>query len=427
MSLFKIFAALRKEFIQLVNDRVGLMLLFLMPLLLVGIITIIQDGAYKVVNENKIPMLVVNHDQGAQGAVLIGKMVESGLFEMDASPELREESLKAELLARGKMLALYIPDHFSAGMSANAQELSQILMQDLGLSDDSLSKRNAAIPSLKFYQDPVLQENYTHSVLGIIYSLLGEIENAQMVSEIYAAMDIEGNERILREKIEFNRVQIKTEIAMNGNSRVVPNASQHNVPAWTIFAMFFMVVSLGSNLVKERAGGSFMRLRTMPTSFALVMTSKMLVYLIVAVLQVLVTFGMGMTFLPAIGLPPLTIPDNWLAACVVVLLSSLSAVSYATLVGAMARTQEQANGFGAVSIIIFGAVGGILVPTFVMPGYMQIAANFSPLHWCLEGFYILFLKGGSWHDLQEVIVFLGLFVVICQLGSYIKFKIDRII
>ncbi len=108
-------------------------------------------------------------------------------------------------------------------------------------------------------------------------------------------------------------------------------------------------------------------------------------------------------------------------------MSSMAAVSYALLIGSWAKTQEQANGFGAISIIIFGAIGGILVPTFVMPEFMQFASNFSPLHWCLEGFYILFLKGGSWHELRWVILFLGVFILICQLCTYIKLRIEKII
>ena len=97
------------------------------------------------------------------------------------------------------------------------------------------------------------------------------------------------------------------------------------------------------------------------------------------------------------------------------------------MIGAFAKTEQQANGFGAISIIIFGAIGGILVPTFVMPGFMQFFSNFSPLHWCLEGFYVLFLKGGSWQDLRTVFAFLGIFIVFCQLGTYFKLRLERII
>ncbi|TDE11399.1 ABC transporter permease [Dyadobacter psychrotolerans] len=429
--MFKVYSSVRKELLLLLNDRVGLSLMFLMPLLLVFIITIIQDGVYKVVNENQISLLVLNEDKGKQGSKLVSVLRESGLFKIDtlggSGKKGSQESLKSELLAKGKMIALYIPQKFTSGLEINAGQVSRILMDDLGLEHDSVQAKTAEIPALSFYHDPVLQQNYTYSIMGIIQSYLSVIENSLMIDNMYTTMDMENQSGRLKERMINNRVKINPVVASNNNSMAVPNSTQHNVPAWTIFAMFFMVVSLGSNIVKERVNGSFLRLKTMPTSFMLVMFSKMSVYVMVAVLQVTLTFSMGLWILPRLGLPELSLPSNVLAFASVVFISSMAAVSYALMIGSFARTQEQANGFGAISIIIFGAIGGILVPTFVMPAFMQVASNFSPLHWCLEGFYILFLKGGSWQELGKVFLFLGIFISICQLCTYFKLKLEKII
>ncbi|MDR6809155.1 ABC-2 type transport system permease protein [Dyadobacter sp. BE34] len=425
--MFKLFASLRKELLLLINDKVGLALMFLMPLLLVFIITIIQDSAYKMVNENQIPLLVVNHDNGKEGNKLVELLTKSGLFKIDSQNAIRQESLKSELLSRGKMIALYIPASFSAGLESNAEDVSTILMDDLGLDRDTTRHQKVSMPKLSFYNDPVLQENYSYSVMSVIQSYMSVIENSLMIDRMYANMDIAERSGKLKDKMISNRVGIDQIVARNNNSTAIPNSTQHNVPAWTIFAMFFMVVSLGSNIVKERINGSFLRLKTMPTTFMVVMFSKMAVYVVVAALQVALTFSMGVWILPKLGLPKLSVPDNIIATIAVIFISSMAAVSYALMIGAFAKTEQQANGFGAISIIIFGAIGGILVPTFVMPGFMQFFSNFSPLHWCLEGFYVLFLKGGSWQDLRTVFAFLGIFIVFCQLGTYFKLRLERII
>lgn len=425
--MFKVFSSLRKEYLLLINDKVGLALMFLMPLLLVFIITIIQDSAYKMVNENQIPLLVVNHDAGKEGDKLVDLLKKSGLFKIDSQDAVAEKSLKSELLSRGKLIGLYIPKTFSSGLESNAADVSNILMDDLGLERDSVNTEKVSMPTLSFYNDPVLQENYSFSVMGIIQSYMSVIENSLMIDRMYSTMDLGGQSEELKKKMISNRVKINQIVASNNNSTAIPNSTQHNVPAWTIFAMFFMVVSLGSNIVKERINGSFLRLKTMPTTFMLVMFSKMAIYVLVAVVQVALTFSMGIWILPELGLPKLTIPTNLFAFACVILISSMAAVSYALMIGAYARTEQQANGFGAISIIIFGAIGGILVPTFVMPGFMQFASNFSPLHWCLEGFYILFLKGGSWQELKNVFAFLGIFILLCQLATYFKLRMERII
>lgn len=411
----------------LINDKVGLALMFLMPLLLVFIITIIQDSAYKMVNENQIPLLVVNHDNGKEGNKLVELLTKSGLFKIDSQNAIPQESLKSELLSRGKMIALYIPATFSAGLESNAEDVSTILMEDLGLERDTTRHQKVSMPKLSFYNDPVLQENYSYSVMSVIQSYMSVIENSLMIDRMYANMDIAERSAKLKDKMISNRVGIDQIVARNNNSTAIPNSTQHNVPAWTIFAMFFMVVSLGSNIVKERINGSFLRLKTMPTTFMVVMFSKMAIYVIVAALQVALTFSMGVWILPKLGLPKLSVPGNLIATIAVIFISSMAAVSYALMIGAFAKTEQQANGFGAISIIIFGAIGGILVPTFVMPGFMQFFSNFSPLHWCLEGFYVLFLKGGSWQDLRTVFAFLGIFIVFCQLGTYFKLRLERII
>jgi ABC-2 type transport system permease protein len=202
----------------------------------------------------------------------------------------------------------------------------------------------------------------------------------------------------------------------------MPNSTQHNVPAWSLFAMFFMVVSLGSNVVKERLSGSFIRLQTIPSAFLLVVISKIIVYLFVAISQLLLLFSIGVFVFPHLGLPPLNLPTNILPLLVVSVLSALSAISYALLIGTYAKTQEQSNGFGAISIIIFAAIGGIWVPTFVMPDYLQNIAMISPFYWCMEGYYNLFLKNQSWIELSGTIIYLFLFSFICQLLIFLKLR-----
>jgi ABC-2 type transport system permease protein len=191
--------------------------------------------------------------------------------------------------------------------------------------------------------------------------------------------------------------------------------------------MFFMVISLGTNIVKEKINGSFIRLKTMPTSFAAILFSKVMVYLLVAIIQVTVIFSVGIFLFPFINLPKLVLPDNMLLFLFVVILCSYTAVCFALMIGIISKTVEQANGVGAVSVIIFAALGGIWVPVFVMPDYLQVISRFSPLYWCLDGFYVLFLKGGNWNELYKVIISLTVFIVIFQAVTFHKLKIDKIL
>ncbi|MBL0199403.1 MAG: hypothetical protein IPP81_04290 [Chitinophagaceae bacterium] len=40
--------------------------------------------------------------------------------------------------------------------------------------------------------------------------------------------------------------------ASTATEQIVPSAVQHNVPAWTIFAMFFIAIPLSNSILKEK-------------------------------------------------------------------------------------------------------------------------------------------------------------------------------
>jgi ABC-2 type transport system permease protein len=74
---------------------------------------------------------------------------------------------------------------------------------------------------------------------------------------------------------------------------------------------------------------------------------------------------------------------------------SIAALGYAMLIAVVARTTEQATTLGGAGNIILAAIGGIMVPSFVMPAFMQELTRISPMSWGLEGFLDIFLRGGG--------------------------------
>ncbi|HRD37130.1 MAG TPA: ABC transporter permease, partial [Bacteroidia bacterium] len=91
----------------------------------------------------------------------------------------------------------------------------------------------------------------------------------------------------------------------NNESTLVPNSVQHNVPAWTMFAMFFICIPLSGNIIREREDGSAFRLLTMPGSYVFVLAGKITLYLIVSLIQFALMLSVGLYILPLMGLPTL--------------------------------------------------------------------------------------------------------------------------
>jgi ABC-2 type transport system permease protein len=75
--------------------------------------------------------------------------------------------------------------------------------------------------------------------------------------------------------------------------------------------------------------------------------------------------------------------------------TAFAATGYGVMVGTLATTEHQGAILGSLSILLLSALGGIWVPSYVMPEVMRNISAYSPLNWALTGFYKLFLRSGG--------------------------------
>ena len=134
---------------------------------------------------------------------------------------------------------------------------------------------------------------------------------------------------------------------------------------------------------------------------------------------------MGVVIVPLCGGTALTLGDSLGGLVLIAASVSFSAISMALLIASAARTTEQATTVGGVLNIIFGALGGIMVPTFVMPGFMQDLANLSPMSWGLEGFLDIFLRNGTVSDVLPKSLYLIIFGVVMLILTAISLRRRR--
>jgi ABC-2 type transport system permease protein len=116
---------------------------------------------------------------------------------------------------------------------------------------------------------------------------------------------------------------------------------------------------------------------------------------VINLIQVALMILMGMYVVPLLGGTAFTLGSSWGGLLLIAASVSFSAIAVALLIASVARTTEQATTVGGVLNIIFGAVGGIMIPKFVMPDFMQRLSNLSPMSWGLEGFLDVFLRNGD--------------------------------
>jgi ABC-2 type transport system permease protein len=412
MNILK--ATIIKDLKILLRDRVGLFMMFFMPILLVIVITSVQNSAFELVNNNKVSLLVTNKDKGPLGREMIDGIRKIGIFKLQLSDStLDQHDIATQMHNKDALFALVIPAGFTEFIRNKAEEIATRALRDPDSPKAKVSSPMEFPDSVQMYYHPVMQSSFRQSVEGAIRSAVQVIQGEAIVKKLYETVNEQEIPPDLEKQILFGQLPISEIPVSRSGSRTVPNASQHNVPAWTIFAMFFIVISLGGSMVREKNSGSFIRLKTLPASYLNALFSKQVVYLMVTTMQAAVVFAIGNKFFPFIGLPVLHLPKDIWALIIVTVVCGYCAVSYAICVGVYANTSEQSNGFGAISILILAALGGLIVPSFAMPAHLQKVVQISPLHWALEAYYGLFLEGGKLRDIwTNILSLLGITLLI---------------
>ena len=425
--MFKLKATIIKDIKVLWRDKPGFSLMFIMPILLVIVVTNIQNSTFQLIDKNKLPILICNQDTGKASKQLITVIGRIGMFKvLQVSGRQNEQQMSDAMHQRDAMLGVVIPANFSSEVTAKSKSIAGKALTSFGLQGDTI-KPVGDIDPLTIYYNPVLQESLKLSVVAAFRSALQLVESRETLRSLYFSI----NEKPLPEKLENEMLKNKTIInevpVSKEGTRITPNATQHNVPAWTIFAMFFVIMSLGGSVIREKVSGSFIRLKTLPTNYIIAMLSKQITYLGVTILQAVVIFSLGIWLFPLMNLPPLNLPSDMLALVIVTIICGWCAVSYAICVAVFLETREQVNGFGAISIVILAAIGGLMVPSFAMQGFFKNAANFSPMHWVLEAYYTLFLEGGKLKDVMNNIGPLLIITVVLQFLTILGLKRKNLI
>lgn len=188
---------------------------------------------------------------------------------------------------------------------------------------------------------------------------------------------------------------------------------QQSVPAWLVFAMFFVVIPLSTIFIAEKQQGTLARLRSLRVSTATMLAGKVVPFYLVNLVQTVLMLLVGRYVVPYLGGDALSLDIDWLALWAVASAVSLAAIGFALAVAAVAKTTEQATTVGGVANILFGALGGVMVPKLVMPAAMQAVTVLSPMAWGLNGFINVFVRGAHLGELWLPIGLLLVFAAFC--------------
>jgi ABC-2 type transport system permease protein len=368
-------ALIRKELLALARDPHGLAALFLLPVAFIVIMSLALKDYYSP-PQRSLRYGIQAHDDGPLTRSLVRQWVQrhgpADTLPTDWQTQLREGKLK------------------------------YVLVLQKGLSEELEQPSLPTAPLIRLLAEPGLDGNLFNTLHAELAGTAGELKARAALAQNNAPKPA-ANASMLA-LVQPERF---------GSLGPRPSAVQQNVPAWLVFGMFFVVASLAGLVVEERSNGTLARLQSLGVSRGLLLASKALPYLGVNAVQAALMLAVGVWVMPMLGGDALSLAGvSWPALLLSLLCIGLSAVGLALMVACAVRTHAQAAAVGPIVNVLMAAVGGIMVPKFVMPATMQRLAEWSPMNWGLEALLDVVLRGGGLASAAPQLLRLALFATL---------------
>ena len=426
--LRQIFAIMIKDWQVLVRDRGGMVSLFLMPIMFILVMSAAQQGMYEVADkDNPLQILVVNNDTGDYAAEAITALESvEGIqaltsYEGTAITQAYAEELIVENLFD---VAVVFPNDFSERVLAAA-------------TDDSVE------PALvNFIADPATSYQFLAPIRGALEGFIREqAAYAQMPLRLQSGFDSlaaqvpEQQAPFVQEvgTMFINGLTSGDEDLASGSLGIqfeqstpaaykapqFPTAAEQNVPGYTIFGVFFIIQVIAGSFLQEKQEGTFRRLLVAPLAQVTLLLGKMLPYYLINLVQVASMFAIGhFVFGMNLGSSPG-------AMILITMATAAAATGLGLFVATLAKTQEQIGGLSTMLALTLAAVGGMMVPTFTMPEFMQMISKISPHNWALSAYQDIIVRGLGFNDiLLECAVLAGFALVFFIFGVW-RFRFEE--
>jgi ABC-type multidrug transport system permease subunit len=402
------FKIMRKEIRSFLKDRRAMLLTFFVPIFLITIFSLAFGGVGKDSDVQTIPLLVADEDHSKLSKEIVAALDSVKLLEIKHT--VNDTALM--LIQTGKRsAALFI--HKGFGDSVNAlKSLPWELEYDAAQAQ----------------QMGILQQYLGQSIYGKVANLMSEKlvmrnMNAQfggMDSGMKAVVFSQVNKNMATSNKDMQNLQQNT---MRLKMTSVIKSAQDNigmvqaVAGTAVMMLLFSLTAMGGRILEEKENGTLKRLLYSPLHSNQILMGKMATSILVAFCQLMVMliyssllFGLHLW-----SKLPQTI--------ILVIATAFACTGFGVFLASIAKTREQLQGLSTLFILSMSAVGGSMIPTFIMPHWMQNISPFSVNYWSIQGFFDIFWRqlpiAGVYFEKVGVLLLIGLVL------TFISFRLFR--
>ncbi len=153
-----------------------------------------------------------------------------------------------------------------------------------------------------------------------------------------------------------------------------------------MFLLFSMANGAGGSLLEEEERGTLERLLTSRVSMRLLLLGHWLFFALIGVAQLSLMFVWAAVVFDL----DLWSAQHLLGFAAMTVATAGAASAFGLVLATLCKSRAQLGGTSTIVILIMSALGGSMVPRFVMPEFMNTTALFTFNGWALDGYLKIF-------------------------------------
>ena len=391
--MFKLF---KKDLTLFFHDQRSVILTFLLPVILITLFAFAYGsiGAYNGRSE-PVKLLVADMDQTSASKEII--------YKIDSLEDIKiivSDSIKSkELVIKGKYAcALIIYKGFQDSLEAGNTTPIELVYD---------RSREMEIG--------ILQQNLISTLMSSTGEIIVKKSIEKYLQEQFPSIDKSINDNIIRTAIKegSTRPAIKW-TSIVGEKNDTKLGLIQAVAGTAILMLLFSVAGVGTSILEEKENGTINRLLYSPLKGSTILYGKMLFAFFISILQLTAMFLFArLTF-------NMDLSVNIPALILMIIATAFAVSSLGIFLAAVAKTRQQAQNLSTIIILIMSAIGGSMIPLFIMPAILQKIALFSVNYWGIQGFYDIF-----WRTLPLEAILPKILILIC-IGIVMTFASIRL-
>jgi ABC-2 type transport system permease protein len=380
--MFKLF---KKDLILFFQDQRSVILTFLLPCILITLFAFAYGsiGAYNGRSE-PVKLLVTDLDQTIYSKEIIHKIDSLEDIEIIVSDSVKSK----ELVIKGKFaFALMIYKGFQDSLDAGIAMPVELVYDRSREMEIGILQQNLISTFISSTSEIIIKKN----IEKYVQEIFPDDEN-DMTNDIFG--------KVIKKDSNNNAIKWTPIVGIKNDTRL---GLIQAVAGTAILMLLFSVAGVGTSILEEKENGTINRLLYSPLKGSMILYSKMLFAFFISIIQLTAMFLFAWLIFNmdlSVNIPGLVL---------MIIATSFAVSSLGIMLAAIAKTRQQAQNLSTITILVMSAIGGSMIPLFIMPSILQKIALLSVNYWGIQGFYDLFWRVLPLEDiLPKILILLGI-------------------